>query len=227
VGKLCSREQNVQYRLHSTHITTATQRSTQFTRPIQTTRQYGWFKNSTDNQDSIQSIDQILSFVGGIKLIEPSSPPQADNNDLKELEHFTRKGLLYKLKDLNGDIGNILKFCSDTMQELNEGTRQSHQTCQLKHTRWQIISLTTTTTKSINQLIKWIDIHGFISIQEDWAEELSAQEHLIAEVTEHIYQTINYSLSKDDEGELSEKFEPLEENMIPLAQSLIPILKLS
>ncbi|PLW48042.1 hypothetical protein PCASD_03621 [Puccinia coronata f. sp. avenae] len=145
------------------------------------------------------SLDQMLSISAGIRLRPIPSPADVDDKDLKEMKEFTRRGVFFKLHSLN----HALRFIFDLSSVAN----------------------------SIDDLIKWLASHEFINIQEQWGPELSSHEGNITQVTKLINEAIHQvDVESTDDGEESadELIIPdLDKRAIPLAESLIPVIKLS
>jgi hypothetical protein len=176
-----------------------------------------------------QNSDQILSIVAGIKpeLIASPRPPQADDSHLQELKEFRRQGLWYKLDSLKHQLRTIYERCAFTIRDLKKSTKaisHSHQTRQLNH-RHEIIRRTINATESIDIFMKWLTSHEFINVQEEWDPEVSGLDDELAKLTKRIHRTINDPELQDDD--LSSDVAILNKNIIPLAQSLIPVIKLS
>ncbi|PLW27700.1 hypothetical protein PCASD_17851 [Puccinia coronata f. sp. avenae] len=176
-----------------------------------------------------QNSDQILSIVAGIKpeLIASPRPPQADDSHLQELKEFRRQGLWYKLDSLKHQLRTIYERCAFTIRDLKKSTKaisHSHQTRKLNH-RHEIIRRTINATESIDIFMKWLTSHEFINVQEEWDPEVSGLDDELAKLTKRIHRTINDPELQDDD--FSSDVAILNKNIIPLAQSLIPVIKLS
>ncbi|PLW15439.1 hypothetical protein PCASD_20371 [Puccinia coronata f. sp. avenae] len=176
-----------------------------------------------------ENLDQILSIVAGIEESLVALPPPPDDKHLRESKRFMRTGASFQLQMLDDELRWIFDSGADTMEELQKSTpatsSTSHPICRSYRVR-EITMYTATATKSIDELMKWITSHEFINIQERWVLETSDYDSKIARLTQFIHQTINSTEPKDD-GQVSDDFANLNKNAIPLAQSLIPIIKLS
>jgi hypothetical protein len=176
-----------------------------------------------------ENLDQILSIVAGIEESLVALPPPPDDKHLRESKRFMRTGASFQLQMLDDELRWIFDSGADTMEELQKSTpatsSTSHPICRSYRVR-EITMYTATATKSIDELMKWITSHEFINIQERWVLETSDYDSKIAKLTQFIHQTINSTEPKDD-GQVSDDFANLNKNAIPLAQSLIPIIKLS
>ncbi|PLW45110.1 hypothetical protein PCASD_04593 [Puccinia coronata f. sp. avenae] len=152
-----------------------------------------------------ENLDQILSIVAGIEESLVALPPPPDDKHLRESKRFMRTGASFQLQMLDDELRWIFDSGADTMEELQKSTPA--------------------TSSTSHPICRYI-VHEFINIQERWVLETSDYDSKIARLTQFIHQTINSTEPKDD-GQVSDDFANLNKNAIPLAQSLIPIIKLS
>jgi hypothetical protein len=181
------------------------------------------------------SLDQMLSISAGIRLRPIPSPADVDDKDLKEMKEFIRRGVFFKLHSLNHALRFIFDLSSGTIRQLTKLTRvtttSNSQPIHKLNLGDQMIMFKTIVANSIDDLIKWLASHEFINIQEQWGPELSSHEGNITQVTKLINEAIHQvDVESTDDGEESadELIIPdLDKRAIPLAESLIPVIKLS
>jgi hypothetical protein len=173
-----------------------------------------------------QSTDQLLSFSAGIQHKADSSPTQADDKDLRELKQFRRRGLSSQLQLVKDPLRLIFNSCSSITRELKDTTSHSHQNPKSRHTCGITQSLAYA-TRLIKQVMKWRISHEFILIRDYWRAEVSTYDDEIAELTDLINRAMNLPEPQDDNGKSSHALRrTLNKHAIPLAQSLIPFIKL-
>jgi hypothetical protein len=175
-----------------------------------------------------QSLDQILSIAAGIKPKLPSSPARTDDNDLRGLKEFRRQGVLLPLRSLNDELGEICEFGASTMRDLKKGTQETSLWYRIRqlNRRGLLFELIISATSSIDRLNKWISRHEFINIQNHWGLELSAYDDKIADLTKQIHRTNRHSESEDGSAVFEDPLATLNKHTVPLAQALIPVIKL-
>ncbi|PLW45105.1 hypothetical protein PCASD_04594 [Puccinia coronata f. sp. avenae] len=168
-----------------------------------------------------QNLDQLLSIAAGIK-----ETPTTDDKHLKESKRFTRGRVSYYLQFLCDDLRGIFDSGGDTMLELRKSGRVTSPLPRLSYRVRDIKQYTALATELLDQFLKWITSHEFINIQDNRALELSGYDDKITSLTQFINQSINPP-KPEDNGKLSDNLPNLNKNAVPLAQSFIPIIKLS
>ncbi|PLW21016.1 hypothetical protein PCASD_15096 [Puccinia coronata f. sp. avenae] len=179
--------------------------------------------------DLDQSLDQVFSIAGGIKNIPVSSPAQADDNDSKEFKEYRRHGLAFQITCLVHRMRLTFYLCSRTIGDLKKPTKVTSRSDQIRQLTFpcKLMNRTTRATDVIDCIIKWITSNEFILIQEHWDPELSALDDHIADLTQLIKQALDRP-EPEENGDVSDPLaRRINRHAIPLAQSLIPVIKLS
>ncbi|PLW24514.1 hypothetical protein PCASD_07442 [Puccinia coronata f. sp. avenae] len=182
-----------------------------------------------------QSTNQILTFAAGANyMADDTSPAQADDRDWKELKQFRRRGLSFRLRCLlNHPLRFTFDLCYKAMKELQNPTTNAisheppHPNRKPRYTIG-IVERTAFVTRSIDRVIRWITCHEFILVQEQWGTEVSAFDDQIGELTFLISRATHPSAPNnytESTGLAARSL--INEHAIPLAQSLIPAIKLS
>jgi hypothetical protein len=167
-----------------------------------------------------QNLDQITSIAASIKPPSLSSPARTDDSDLQELKEFKLQKLFYSVKFLTHELCLIFDFFASSMQQSNRPKGVNHKT--------RVIQLLIVANKSITRLIDWLNNHEFMLIQESWTKDLGMFDDQITKLTKLINKATNPAQIEDEHEDLFSPNHPhLNEEAIPLAQSIIPIIKLS
>lgn len=119
--------------------------------------------------------------------------------------------------------------CSLTIGDLKRATKVSSHSHPIRQLSCpcEMIDDTTMATDVIDRIMKWIAGHEFILIQENWHPELPALDDHIPDLTQLIKQAIDRPEPADN-GDVSDPpARRINKHAIPLAQSLITIIKLS
>ncbi|PLW48110.1 hypothetical protein PCASD_03613 [Puccinia coronata f. sp. avenae] len=187
----------------------------------------------TEIQSEIdQSLDQLFSIATGIQRRPASTPPRADDNDSREFKEYRRERLSIQLSCLNQELHWMFHLASSLIGDLKNPPQSHCYLLDLCHPGG-IVQRTTRATETINGALRGLASHEFILIQEDWALVFTSHDEHIAILTQLIHRATNhpepenesdFSESDSEDDELTRR---LRKHAIPLAQSFIPVLKLS
>ncbi|PLW48049.1 hypothetical protein PCASD_03599 [Puccinia coronata f. sp. avenae] len=172
-----------------------------------------------------QSTNHLLSILSVHRHKSDTSPPQADDPDLQEFKQFRCRAVSLQLEYLNHQLYFIFRFCSSSMREFKKPTNvlsHSHQ-----NRRCGIVERTTLVADAMDKVIKCITSHEFILIQENWAKEVSSHDNQITELSQLIHQATNPPEPEANGKPSGQLARSLSKHALPLAQSLIPAIKLS
>lgn len=178
-----------------------------------------------------QNLHQITSLTNGIRQRSMFSPARTDDNHLHEFKEFRRQRLSSRIKFLTHELCLIFELCSGSIRHLKiNAPIPANQIHKLYHSP-RMIKLITAANKSIDQLIKWLTSHEFITIQEHWKSNLVVFDHKITELNEVINRSIDPpKVANHEEDEdydfYSDNVPSLNEAVVPLAQSVIALIKL-
>jgi hypothetical protein len=175
-----------------------------------------------------QSLREIFSIAAGIQRKPVSIPTRSDDQDLEEYKEFRRQGLANGLELLNQSLVSIFDQSSLIIKELTKPstmTIQWHQYLEWSR-RSAIVREKISIASSINQVIQWISAHEFTLIQERWVPRLYlAHNAFLFDLPKLIYRAIYHLEPNDPPVGLAKCLKS--EHALPLAQALIPLIKLS
>jgi hypothetical protein len=175
-----------------------------------------------------QSLHAIGSIAAGITQKPVSSATRADDQDLKEFKEFRRRGLSYTLHSLHSSLHSIFRNSSYTIKELTKPptvTIEPHQHPQ-SSCRDAILFGKTSTARIIDQVIKWVTAHEWILIPTYWGPKVNyAHDGFVSDLSKAIYRAIPHLKPTHFSNGLARRLRS--KHALPLAQCLIPLIKLS
>ncbi|PLW48116.1 hypothetical protein PCASD_03607 [Puccinia coronata f. sp. avenae] len=193
-----------------------------------------------------RTTDQVSSLAPGLRRETDSLATRADDQDSKESKYWRRQGLSNKLRLMKHQLFLIFNLCSQTtkgfqLASSSSTTRETENPTVVAaplHPQdynfnddpdpCGIVGRTGHVVDSIGHAMRWMISHEFILVQEHWHTSVYSCDQQLIELT----QLINRALrppKPEDVGKSSRGpgTRNLKKHATPLAQSFIPLTKLS
>ncbi|PLW31634.1 hypothetical protein PCASD_17042 [Puccinia coronata f. sp. avenae] len=175
-----------------------------------------------------QNLHEILSIAAGIKHKPFSSPAQADDQELEEFKEFRRQGISSGLKTLNRTLHSLFDESSHMIRDLTKPSTLTIESYQhLQSSRSSAISQHTfMAARYMNQVIKRMSAHEFTLILQLWAPQVHfTHNEFLSDLPKLIYRVIHHPEREYSYDGLAKCLK--NKHALPLAQALIPLMKLS
>ncbi|KNE98460.1 hypothetical protein PSTG_08199 [Puccinia striiformis f. sp. tritici PST-78] len=169
-----------------------------------------------------RTFDDLISRAGNTDPESVSFRAQTNDNDLQEIKGFRLWVLRWNIVSLTHHLRRLFDFSSNVILELQPPPLTYRRQASSSDNRKMVTESTTETLALINRLMKWVYGNEFSVILERWQIELDAIDTQLANIIWLICLTTQ-SDKEDPQSEITELSEPI----IHLAQSTIPVFKLS
>jgi hypothetical protein len=164
------------------------------------------------------TVAQIVSYAAIICHEPLFSRADTDDHYLQDLKSFRCQKLLLKISFLIHELGFLFDGCTMLIQESKLSQGAGRRRARKFNARGRVTQFAAIASDSIDKMIEWLRGHELTAIQEDWKIDLAGIDDMLAKVTKLIN-----SRTDSDEDDQSRIQAPL----IQLAQSTVPIIKLS